>query len=85
MTDGLKFRCLVPQDFHPIIDEIASEVGAEVQYFRGRLGVVSVHLNGEYLGFVSVSGKDRCAFRAAIGEMLSRWARQQRVRVSWKD
>ena len=67
----LKFRCLVTEDYHSMIDAIAFEMDAEVQYFHGRLNVISIHMLGKYIGFIAISGKNYATIREAVREMLS--------------
>lgn len=66
----LKFRCLVAEDYHSMIDAVAFEMNAEVQYFHGRLNVISIHMLGEHVGFVPISGKNYATVRAAIRTVL---------------
>lgn len=69
MSD-LKFRCLTTEDTHSMIDAIAFEMNADVQYFYGRLNIISIHMLGKYVGFVSISNKNHTALRAAISRVL---------------
>lgn len=71
MSD-LKFRCLTTEDTHSMIDAIAFEMNAEVQYFYGRLNIISIHMLGKYIGFVSISNKNHAALRTAIRRVLDR-------------
>lgn len=71
MSD-LKFRCLTTEDTHLMINAIASEMNADVQYFYGRLNVMSIHMLGKYIGFISISNKDYATLRTTIKGMLDK-------------
>ena len=69
---SLKFRCITTEDFHPMINAVAFEMGAAVQYFYGRLNVISIHMLGKYIGFISIPGKNYVTLKTAIREVLSK-------------
>lgn len=69
MSD-LKFRCLTTEDTQPMINAIAFEMNADVQYVHGRLNVLSVHMLGEHIGFIPISGRNYATLKATIGNML---------------
>ena len=69
---GLKFRCFATEDFYPMINATAFEMDADVQYFYGRLNVVSIHMLGEHIKLIPISDKNYAALRTAIGETLSK-------------
>ena len=70
--NDLKFRCLTTEDYHPMVDAIAFEMNADVQYFHGRLNIISIHMLGKHIGFISMSNKNYAVLRTAIREMLDR-------------
>lgn len=71
MSD-LKFRCLTIEDNHSMINAIAFEMNADVQYFHSRLNIISIHMLGKYIGFISMSNKNYAVLRTAIREALNK-------------
>ena len=71
MSD-LKFRHIATEDFCPMINAVVFEMDADVQYFHGRLNVISIHMPGKYIGFVPISGKNYVTPGTAIREVLSK-------------
>ena len=71
MSD-LKFRCTAAKDFRPMINAVAFEMDADVQYFHGWLNGVSIHMLGKYIGMNPIFGKNYVALRTAIIEVLGK-------------
>lgn len=67
----IEFRCLVTDDYHELIEVVASELAARVRYFRGSMNVLYIMRAGEFLGHVWVSGKDVKSLRKAVLEVLN--------------
>lgn len=55
-----------------MINAVAFEMGAYVQYFYSRLGVASIHMLGKYVKPIPVSSKNYVTLRTAIREVLDR-------------
>lgn len=66
---GLGFRCLVTDDHREHIDAVASELNAQVSYFRGSMNVISISRDGRYLG--CVWGKDFGSLEKAVLGVLN--------------
>lgn len=71
MSD-LEFRCLTTEDTCPIIKTLALEMNADVQYFHGRLNVMSTYMLGKYVGFISRSNKDYTVLRITTRRILDK-------------
>lgn len=55
-----------------MVNTIASEMNADVEYFYGRLNIISIYMLGKYIGFISMSNKNHTALRAAIKRVLDK-------------
>lgn len=71
MSD-LEFRCLTTEDYRSMVDAIALEMNADVQYFNCRFNIISVHMLGKYVGSTSISNKSYAMLRTEIREMLDK-------------
>lgn len=67
----IEFRCLVPDYYRPKIDAVAAEFDARVDYFRGTMWIMSIHVDGDYRGYVWLQDKSTDDLREAVLGVLN--------------